>query len=144
MVESMSYFTFSKLRYEKYLTLDVMMHVEHHQVLQFMFACNKQARTFLQHNYITVRNEFVNNGLIPYCFDGESDKQFYHYEQIEKLYFQALTRKIKNRVLTISVKIDRNNFSNFIEVVKWIKAQEQQIKLQFKVEVVDSVTIDHE
>ena len=70
MVESVSDFPFSKLRYEKYLILDVMMYVEHQQVLQFMFACNKQARTFLQNNYITVRNGFVNDGLIPYCFEG--------------------------------------------------------------------------
>jgi hypothetical protein len=120
-----------------------MMYVERQQVLQFMFACNKQARTFLQNNYITVRNGFVNDGLIPYCFDGYSGKQFYHYEQIEKLYFQALTRNIENRLLTISVYIDGGNFSNFNEVVKWIKAQGQHIKLQFKVEVSAS-KIDHE
>ena len=143
MVVSVSDFPFSKLRYEKYLTLDVMMYVEHQQVLQFMFTCNKQARIFLQNNFITVRNGFVNDGLIPYYFDRDSLKQFYHYEEIEKLYFQALTRNIENRVLTISVIIDGGNFSNFNEVVKWIKAQGQHIKLQFKVEINASL-IDHE
>ena len=143
MVESVSDFPFSKLRYCKYLTLDVMMYVEHQQVLQFMFACNKQARTFLQNNYITVRNGFVNDGLIPYYFDRDSLKQFYHYEDIEKLYFQAVTRNIGNRELTISVYIYQGNFSTFYEVVKWIKGQEQQIKLKFKVEV-DAYKIDHE
>ena len=97
-----------------------MMNVEHQQVLQFMFTCNKQARTFLQNNYITVRNGFVNDGLIPYCFDYGPDKQFYHYEEIEKLYFQALTRNIENRVLTISVYIDIDRLSNLNEIVKWI------------------------
>jgi hypothetical protein len=46
-------------------------------------------------------------------------------------------------VLTISVYIDRDNFSNFNEVVKWIKAQGQHIKLQFKVEV-SAYKIDNE
>ena len=119
------------------------MYVEHQQVLQFMFACNKQARIFLQNNFITVRNGFVNDGLIPYYFDRDSLKQFYHYEDIEKLYFQAVTRNIGNRELTISVRIDGDNFSTFYEVVKWIKGQEQQIKLKFKVEV-DAYKIDHE
>jgi hypothetical protein len=123
MVESFSDFPFSKMRYYKYLMLNVMMYVEHQQVLQFMFTCNKQARTFLQHNYIIVRNGFVNDGLIPYFFDGVlSETQFHDYNQIEKLYFQALTRNIENRVLTISIKANLN-FSTFYEVVKWIKAQ---------------------
>jgi hypothetical protein len=134
MVESVSDFPFSKLRYYKYLILNVMMYVEHHQALQFMFTCNKKARSFLQHNYITVRNEFVNYGLIPYCFnEWSSDKEFYHYEQIEKLYFQSLNRNIGNRVLTISVIITQYNLSIFNEIVKWIKAQGEHIKLQLKV-----------
>ena len=86
-MDSVSNFPFSKLRYYKYLMLNVMMYVEHQQVLQFMFTCNKQARTFLLKNYITVRNGFVNDGLISYCFDWHYDKQFYDYEEIEKLYF---------------------------------------------------------
>jgi hypothetical protein len=123
MVESVSDFPFSKLRHHKYLTLDVMMYVDHQQVFEFMFACNKKARAFLQHNYLTIRNGFVNDGLIPYCYDDDSYKQYYHYEQIEKLYFQALTRNIENRVLTISIRANEYNFSTFYEVVKWIKAQ---------------------
>ena len=122
MVESISDFPFSKMRYYKYLTLDVMMYVDHQQVFEFMFACNKKARAFLQHNYLTIRNGFVNDGLIPYCYDDDSYKEFYHSEQIEKLYLQALTRNIENRVLTISIKANLN-FSTFYEVVKWIKAQ---------------------
>ena len=123
MEESVSDFPISKLRHHKYLTLDVMMYVDHQQVFEFMFACNKKARAFLKHNYLTIRNGFVNDGLIRYCFDDDSYKQYYHYEQIEKLYFQALTRNIENRVLTISIKANEDNFSTFYEVVKWIKAQ---------------------
>jgi hypothetical protein len=87
-----------------------------------MFTCNKKTRAFLQHKYLTIKNGFVNDGLIPYCFDWDS-KQFYHYEQIEKLYVEALTRNIENRVLTISIRANKYNFSTFYEVVKWIKAQ---------------------
>ena len=94
MAESVSGFPFFKLRYEKYLILDVMMYVEHQQVLQFMFTCNKQARTFLQQNYITVRNGFVNDGLTSYFFNWNPGKHFYDFEQIEKFYFQALNRLI--------------------------------------------------
>ena len=123
MVESLSDFPFSKLKHHKYLTLVVMMYIEHQQVFEFMFTCNKKARAFFQHNYLTIRNGFVNDGLIPYCFDNDPDKQFNHYEQIEKLYFQALTRNIENRVISISVNLNDKNFATFYEVVNWIKAQ---------------------
>ena len=66
MVESLSEFPFRKLRYETYLTLDVMMYVYKPDVHEFMFTLNKEARKFLQDNFITVRNGFVNEGLITY------------------------------------------------------------------------------
>ena len=83
MVESPSNFPFRKLRYDKYLMLDVMTHVEHQEVLKFMFSLNKEARTFLQNNFITIRNEFINDGLITYSLKND----FNSYEQLEKLYF---------------------------------------------------------
>jgi hypothetical protein len=66
MVESHSEFPFRKLRYVKYLILNVMMNVDHPEVYKFMFSINKEARKFLQDNFITVRNEFINEGLITY------------------------------------------------------------------------------
>ena len=66
MVESLSEFPCRKLRYAKYLTLDVMMYVDRADVYKFMFTLNKEARKFLQDNFITVRNGFVNDGLITY------------------------------------------------------------------------------
>jgi hypothetical protein len=76
MVESLSEFPFRKLRYETYLTLNVMMHVDCAEVYKFMFALNKEARKFLQDKFITVRNEFVNEGLITY----EVKHDFMHYQ----------------------------------------------------------------
>ena len=35
-----------------------------------MFTLNKEARKFLQDNFITVRNGFVNDGLITYQIDN--------------------------------------------------------------------------
>ena len=70
MVESLSEFPFRKLRYVKYLTLDVMMYVDCADVYKFMFTLNKEARKFLQDNFITVRNGFVNDGLITYQIDN--------------------------------------------------------------------------
>ena len=83
MVESLSEFPFRKLRYEKYLTLDVMMYVDCADVYKFMFTLNKEARKFLQDNFITVRNGFVNDGLITY----QIDNGFNGYQKLENLYF---------------------------------------------------------
>jgi hypothetical protein len=48
MVESVSgAFPFPKLRYDKYITLDVLMFVDHPEAYEFMFAVNKATRTFL-------------------------------------------------------------------------------------------------
>ena len=69
MVESLSEFPFRKLRYDTLLTLDVMMYVDRADVYKFMFTLNKEARKFLQDNFITVRNGFVNDGLITYQID---------------------------------------------------------------------------
>ena len=68
-MESMRAFPFRKLRYYKYITLDVLMHVEHQDALKFIFNLNKEARAFIQKNFVTVRNGFVNEGLIEYQFD---------------------------------------------------------------------------
>ena len=66
MVESLSDFPFRKLRDEKYLTLELMLYIEHPEVLQFMFSVNKETRKFLESNFITIRNGFVNEGLITF------------------------------------------------------------------------------
>ena len=66
MVESFSYFPFRKLRDEKYLLLELMLYIEHPEVLQFMFSVNKETRKFLESNFITIRNGFVNEGLITF------------------------------------------------------------------------------
>jgi hypothetical protein len=76
MAESLSEFPFRKLRYVTYLTIDVMMYVDHPEVYKFMFTLNKEARKFLQDKFITIRNGFVNDGLITY----ELGKDFLHYQ----------------------------------------------------------------
>ena len=83
MVESLTDFPFRKLLYDKYLTIDVMLYIEHQEAYNFMFAVNKSARIFLQNNFIAVRNGFINDGLITYYFG----KQVNHYYELEKLYF---------------------------------------------------------
>ena len=66
MVESFNDFPFRKLRDEKYLLLELMLYIEHSEVLQFMFSVNKETRKFLESNFITIRNGFVNEGLITF------------------------------------------------------------------------------
>ena len=75
MVESLSDFAFPKLRYEKYLVLDVMMYVDHPEVYEFMYSINKETRSFFLKNFITVRNGFFNDGLIIYLLKSD----FNHY-----------------------------------------------------------------
>ena len=64
MVESLSDFPFRKLRLDVYATLDVIMCVDYEDALTFMFNTNKETRRFLQKNFITLRNGFINEGLI--------------------------------------------------------------------------------
>ena len=97
MEEFASNFPFRKLANFRYLTLDVMTYVEHPQVFNFIFSLNKEARSYLQNNFITIQNEFKNEGLITYLFKGIFDD----YQRLEKLYFQTLQKKVENRALTI-------------------------------------------
>ena len=90
MEESSSAFPFRKLVNDKYLTLEIMMYLEYEAVLKFMFELDKESRNFLLNNSLTIRNAFINEGLIVYHFKNYFDS----YEQLERLYFLALKRKI--------------------------------------------------
>ena len=79
MVESEGDFSFRKLRPFKYFIIDVMIFVDYEEVLKFMHAVNKESRVFIEKNYISIQNGFINEGLIPYVFDINLSK-FYHYQ----------------------------------------------------------------
>ncbi len=68
-MESDSAFPFQKLEAQKYLTLEVLMYVERPNAFKFMFTLNKKTREFLHNDLMTVRNSFVNEGLIEHEFD---------------------------------------------------------------------------
>ena len=59
------------------------MNVERSKSLEFMFGVNKETRKFLCQHYISIKNGFINEGLIVY------DLECYYndYEQLERLYF---------------------------------------------------------
>ena len=59
---------FEKLRHDKYLLLEVLMHLDYTDALIFMHNANNATRKFLGENYTTVKNEFVNEGLITHKF----------------------------------------------------------------------------
>ena len=99
MVDSVNNFPFPKLKYDKYLTLDVMMHLMQFYANKFMFTINKEGRSFLLNNFITIRNEFTHSGLITFYWENS----FGSFLQLEKLYYSVLSRKINNRALTIYV-----------------------------------------
>jgi hypothetical protein len=79
-MKSVSAFPFRKLIHNKYLTLDVLMYVDYYHAQEFMFGVNKETRTFVQDNFITVRNEFVNEGLVVCEFDAYYQSQFNNYD----------------------------------------------------------------
>ncbi len=66
MEECSRRFPFHQLRHDIYLTLEVLMYVEHPEVLKKMFEVNIEARSYIENNFITIRNGFINNGLIIY------------------------------------------------------------------------------
>ena len=82
MVESLNNFPFRKLAQDKYLTLEVMIFVEYLNVCEFMYSVNLETRNFVQRNFITIRNGFINEGLITY----ELSDYFNYMEELEKLY----------------------------------------------------------
>ena len=107
MNASVTSFPFWKLRYDKYMTLDVLMYIDYREALQFMFAVSKQARLFLHSNIVPFINEFENEGLITY----EIDNRYEGFKLLERLYFSLLKRTIPNRILTIRVSISlKNNY----------------------------------
>ena len=73
-MESRGDFPFRKLKYYRYLILDVMMYVLYEDACKFVFKINTEARKFIINNFITVRNGFTNEGLIDFYFDNDSSK----------------------------------------------------------------------
>lgn len=67
-----------------------MMYLDFEQVLEFMFFVNKEGRAFLNQHFLTIKNGFVNEGLITH----QLGFGFSRYYQLEKLYYQALTGNI--------------------------------------------------
>ena len=85
-----------------------------------MFFVNKEARTFLFKHFTTIQNEFINDGLIH----NYISLNFNGYEQLEKLYFEALKRNICNRIINLEVEIRSINDLLILNGVQsWIKAQ---------------------
>ncbi len=76
-------FPFQKLRYYTFVTLDVFNFVEHPKAYEFLFAVNKATRTYLENNFIIIRNGFINEGLIDNLIDVSNDdkrgpEQYYY------------------------------------------------------------------
>ncbi len=65
-----------------------------------MFGVNKASRTFLQDNYNSIQNGFINEGLITY----DLEINFRDFEQLERLYFEALKRNHCNRKITLNFR----------------------------------------
>ena len=66
---------FYKLRYNNYLTLEIMLFVDWKEACEFMFYFNRGSRTFLESNATTILNGYENDGLIDYILKCD----YYHY-----------------------------------------------------------------
>lgn len=93
--------TFRRLVIDKYLTLEVLKFIKLEDAFKFMSTINKHARTFILTNYDTLKNEFINNGLIEHALDSYGTCHFFIYDQLEKQYLEAIKRNEDNRILTI-------------------------------------------
>lgn len=67
-MESESALIFTKLAHNLYLEIDVLTYVEYEDTLKFLYGLNKEARKSSQRNFSSVRNGFVNDGLIEHYF----------------------------------------------------------------------------
>lgn len=67
-----------------------------------MYLINKEMRTFITNNYITIKNGFINDSLIANEIDTRAFDGYLH---LEKYYFEALKRNIANRTLSFEVFI---------------------------------------
>lgn len=43
-----------------------MSYVDYLEAYNFFFTVNKKARLFLIKNFLTIQNEYINDGLIPF------------------------------------------------------------------------------
>ncbi len=83
MEQSFTAFPFRKLQYDKFLTFEILMFVKYQSACQFLYGVNKATREFLENNCNSIKNGFMNDGLIYYDFTGDLT----NYAQLEKLYF---------------------------------------------------------
>ncbi len=67
---------FEKLSSAKYLLVEVLMHIEYKDALNFLHTINKDASDFLTHNYTAIRNSFENEGLITYVIETNSFRSY--------------------------------------------------------------------
>ncbi len=60
-----------------------MMYIEHSEVYKFIFGANKETRYFIETNFNTIRNGFINEGLITHDVKCDFDGII----MLEELYF---------------------------------------------------------
>jgi hypothetical protein len=75
------------------------MYIEHSEVCKFIYGVNKETKNFIETNFNTIRNGFINEGLITYVVKCDFDGIML----LEELYFQALGRNHANRVISVQL-----------------------------------------
>ena len=118
MEVSVTAFPFPKIIKNIYLTLDMLMYIDHFEALRFMFSLNKHTRQILEKKIAVIQNGFVNDGLITYEMNI-LDNEYQIYRDLEMLYLKALKRNANNRILTIQAEFSYpENFKMFIKIIE--------------------------
>lgn len=77
MINSATDFPFRQLKVRKYLTLEIMLHVDYPDILTYMYAVNRATRSYIESNLKTIRNGFINAGLITYQLKTNDFNHYY-------------------------------------------------------------------
>ena len=132
MVESEPLFPFYKLRFKKYLVIEILSHLDHPIALQFMHSVCRSARSFLVKNHRMILNGFHNEGLITSIIDLNFDG----FRRLEDLYNKMFERNEENRNMKLKVKILNMKELRLVDsVVKWIRDQKKHIEIQMEAEL---------
>ena len=93
-----SNFPFEKLRFFKYAVFDILKNLDYKSAIRFLFKLTKAGRRFLRDEYVALKNEFENEGLITL-------KILYRgtFKKLEQMYLQTLKKNMDNRILSISI-----------------------------------------
>ncbi len=97
MTESHSSLSIGKVKLPRFLGIETLMYLDFNRALEFLFATNRQLRSFLEHNYQTINRGFENEGLFINHLDmTHPDRIYGTLKYLDKVCQQAALRREDN------------------------------------------------